>query len=382
MTSRRWRPGKSCQAATGGKSLEAFMPYSTFFTIKALLLCASVAALGEPRTKPAEPPVAATIETSLSTASGQIRQFAFDGDADSYFASSDNAGSADHFTLVFDKPVAVKAITVTTGRPEGGDRLDAGTLEVSADGKEFEELTKFEQGVARAQPNGRSIQALRLKPVEDLKHPLAIREFVVESEPPVAVFRYPVEFMVNVDDAPEMKEWAEKAARICERAYPMINEELKSAGFRPRYAIRLTLKKDYRGVAETGGGRITGSVRYFKTHPDDFGALVHETVHVVQDLRRGNNPSWLVEGIADYVRFFQYEPGKLGPLNPNRVRYNDSYQVTAAFLAYVSDKYDMELVHKLNRVMREGEYKDDVFKELTGKTLQELDEEWRESLRR
>jgi hypothetical protein len=88
-----------------------------------------------------------------------------------------------------------------------------------------------------------------------------------------------------------------------------------------------------------------------------------------------------VEGVADYVRFFKYEPGKIGPINANRAHYNSSYRVTAAFLAYVTETYDKQLVIKLNKLMREGQYKEDVFKELTGKTLPELDDEWRATLR-
>ena len=54
--------------------------------------------------------------------------------------------------------------------------------------------------------------------------------------------------------------------------------------------------------------------------------------------------------------------------------------MTAAFPAYAAEKYDKDLVRKLNHVMREGNYKEEIFKELTGKTVQELDEEWRTSL--
>ena len=36
--------------------------------------------------------------------------------------------------------------------------------------------------------------------------------------------------------------------------------------------------------------------------------MVHETVHCVQQYRTRNNAHWLVEGIADYIRFFKYEP--------------------------------------------------------------------------
>ncbi len=356
------------------------IPWSRLLLL-VLVPCLPIPTLAAPADR-VEPPVAATVETTLATGSRQIRQFAFDGDPDTYFASDKNASSADHFTLRFDQPVAVKSIVVTTGRPRGEDRLEAGTLEGSADGKNFEPLARFAEGTARATPREQRLQAVRVKPAGDRKQPLVIREFAIESSPPVVRFRYPVEFVVDVSDAPEMKAWADKAARICERAYPMINEELKSEGYRPPRLITMTLKKNYNGVAAAGGGQITGSVKYFKAHPDDFGAMVHETVHVVQRYRTRGNPGWLVEGIADYVRFFKYEPGKIGPLNPRRARYDGSYRVSAAFLAFLVEKYDQHIVRKLNKIMREGEYKDEVFKQLTKKTLTELNDEWRESLRR
>ena len=155
---------------------------------------------------------------------------------------------------------------------------------------------------------------------------------------------------------------------------------LKSDGYRPRAVVRLKMSNDYNGVAMAGGGRITGAVKFFTAHPDDRGAMIHETVHVLQSYRGRGNPGWLVEGLADYVRFFLYEPGKIGPLNARRAHYNGSYRVSAAFLAYLTDTYDKELVPKLNTAMRQGQYKDELFRELTGKTHAELDEEWRETL--
>ncbi len=47
--------------------------------LAALFLCLPTARAAEP--------VAATVETTLAAADGQIRQFAFDGDPDTYFAS-------------------------------------------------------------------------------------------------------------------------------------------------------------------------------------------------------------------------------------------------------------------------------------------------------
>jgi hypothetical protein len=335
----------------------------------------------------AKSPIAATIETTLTSADGHIRMLAFDGDSKSYFASKENPGPNDHFTLVFDRPVAITKVVALTGRPDGSDPLDAGTLACTVDGKSFENLASFSDGVAKwdglkaARDQGHTFRAIRIQPAGNLKHPLAIREITIESDPPVAVFKYPVQFSVDATDAPEMKDWLEKVAHVCEREYQMIAEELKSDGFKPPQQVTLTLKKDYKGVAFTSGANIIGSVRYFKSHPDDIGAMVHETVHVVQEYRGRGNPGWLVEGIADYLRFFKYEPGKIGRLDPDRVHYNGSYRQSAAFLAYVAVKYNKELVRKINVLLRKGEFKEEVFKDLTGKTVQELGEEWKTSLR-
>jgi hypothetical protein len=343
-------------------------------------LLLSTTALAEDAPKPT--PVEATVESTLATDSDKIRQFAFDGDDATYFASKDRPSLDDSFTLVLGAPALVKSVAVRTGKADGSEALGSGSLEVSEDGKAFHWVAGFRDGAARAEP-GRAIKAIRIKPGFDAEGPLVIREVVVDSDPKVSTFAFPVEFAVDVSEAPEMKAWAESAARTCERWYGRINEELRSGGYRPIHLVRMRLSRDINVPAMAGGGRITGSVKWFQDHPDDVGAMIHETVHIVQHYqRRANpNPGWLVEGVADYIRFFKYEPDKIGPLNVQRARYDRSYRVSARFLAYVAEKYDKDLVRKLNRAMREGTYKEDLFKELTGKTVQELDEEWRASLK-
>ncbi len=342
-----------------------------------LMFLVPAAVMGGGGEKPEAPCVAATIETGLTTDSTHIREFAFDGDPATFFASTQNAGASDHFTLVFDSPVAVESIAIATGRPDGSDRLTPATIEVSTDGKAFDPPRPLPAGQKVSNPIEPKLKAVRFRPGTDMKHALVLREITIKSSPQAGVFQYPVEVAVNVADAPEMKEWAEKTARICERAYPMINQELKSDGFKPASLIKMSLKKSYRGVAAAGGGNITGSVKYFKDHPADVGAMVHETVHIVQRYRKRGNPSWLVEGVADYVRFFKFEPGKLGKINAERAHYNQSYRVTAAFLAYLVEKYDPKTVLKLNQSMREGNYEPEIFKQLTGKNVEDLDSEWR-----
>jgi len=357
------------------------MQRCTGFLFALVLLCLPAPSVAAQTKEQDGQAVAATIDTTLATEGKQIRMFAFDGDPDTYFASAKNAAGSDHFTLVLDKPVAVKAIAATTGRPDGTNKSDALVLQVSADGKTFEAIGKFADGVASAKPLGRQVLAVRIQPTADLSHPLVIREIAIDSNPKVASFKYPVEFILNVSDAPEMQEWAEKVAKVCERAYQWMGDDLQSPGFKPLTMVTMTLKSNHNGVAAAGGGRIAGSVAYFKRKPEDVGAMVHETVHVLQQYKGRGNPGWLVEGIADYIRFFKYEPGNIGNLNVAKAKYNGSYRVTARFLAYVTDNYKKNLVLELNRAMREGRYKEEMWKDLTGKTVQELDEEWRASLK-
>lgn len=186
------------------------------FSVPILFMAASTVIAAEPNSDAGKMPVAASIETTLGTASRQIRQFAFDGDAGTYFGSVQNPGTADHFTLVFDEPVEVKSIAVVTGRADGGDALDAGKLETSVDGKSFQDRANFTGGTVHAIPGPRPIRAIRISPTQPLTHPLAIRELTIDSAPSVAVFGYPVEFIIDVTDAPEIKEWAEKVAGVRE----------------------------------------------------------------------------------------------------------------------------------------------------------------------
>src|SRR5260221_10724553 len=217
----------------------------------------------------------------------------------------------------------IHSIVVFSGRPNGDDKLQSGELQVSSDGTTFETVADFSGGQAQYASKGRKAMAIRIKPSADMKHPLAIREITIDSGPQLAVFKYPVEFLLDVSDAPDMKEWGEQCVKICERQYAMINEALPSEGFKPAHLVKMSLKTNYRGVAATGGTNITGSVKYFKDHPEDFGAMVHETVHVVQAYRgrRGGGnpkPGWLGGGNADYVPIFLSEAGKTSPVNSER----------------------------------------------------------------
>lgn len=184
--------------------------------------------------------------------------------------------------------------------------------------------------------------------------------------------RVSVKVIVDTSEAPELAAWADKAKAIVEKWHPIISELLKSDGFTPPAEVKLTFKKHMKGVAGTSGSTITIAAEWIKKHPDDFGMIVHELTHVIQSYPK-YDPVWLVEAIADYVRYFHYEPkAKLAGIDPARTSYRDGYGTAAMFLAWIERTHDKAIVRKLNEALRRSEYKYDLFKQCTSKSLDRL----------
>jgi hypothetical protein len=186
--------------------------------------------------------------------------------------------------------------------------------------------------------------------------------------------------------APELADWTRnKLAPVLAEWYPKIIAMLPSEGFTAPTRFTVTIR-DMDGVAYTSGTEIVVSKDWIKSQMNGqaVGSLVHEMVHVVQQYHDVAAPGWLVEGMADYVRWFKFEPRSHGAdliwmrhqgkgFSPH---YNDSYRVTANFLNWVAEKYDTEIVGQMNAAMREGKYDEDLWKKYTGKTAPQLGEEW------
>ncbi len=200
---------------------------------------------------------------------------------------------------------------------------------------------------------------------------------------------------IDTTEAPDLTQWAhEELAPVVQQWYPKIVKMLPSEGYEAPSKVAIQFSKSMRGVAATGGTRVRCAAAWFRRQlqGEAKGAVVHELVHVVQRYGRTRRadpnatrpPGWLVEGIADYIRWFLYEPETRGAeitrRNLSRARYDASYRISANFLNWVTQKYDKDLVRKLNAAAREGKYSEDLWKEHTGHTVQELGAEWRTEL--
>ncbi len=187
---------------------------------------------------------------------------------------------------------------------------------------------------------------------------------------------------VDTSETPDLEAWGRNAGEEAVKWFPKIVELLNSPDFKPYKEVHISLKKDMGGVAATGRAHINISAGYVRNHKDDVGMVIHEMTHVIQAYPPGS-PGWLVEGVADYVRLMHYEPQAPRPrVNPDRASYRDSYKTTAAFLNWVEKNHDAQLVPKLNRAMREQTFKIELFKDYTGKSVDDLWKDYTDSLRK
>jgi hypothetical protein len=212
--------------------------------------------------------------------------------------------------------------------------------------------------------------------------PLSLASPVLADDqgmPPVRKIA-PVKVLVDTVEAPELMTWASTAKMLVAKWHPIIAKILMTDGFTPASEVKLVFKKDMKGVAYTSGNTITISANHIKRNPNDYGMVIHELTHVLQRYPKfGKETWWLVEGIADYVRYFKFEPGGRPPrLDPAKSSYRDGYKTSAWFLAWVERKYDKDLITQLNLALRKGEYNPELFQHYTGKDLDQL---WTEFVR-
>ena len=123
-------------------------------------------------------------------------------------------------------------------------------------------------------------------------------------------------------------------------------------------------------------GQIVVSATYLKNHPKDTDLVTHELMHVVQSYPSGQ-PGWLVEGIADYVRWKYGRDNAGGNWNlPNfdqSQNYKDSYTVTGRFLAWLERKVHADIINRLDRALRQNQYENGkIWNRITGKNVDKL----------
>ncbi|MDP9076154.1 MAG: secretory protein [Bacteroidota bacterium] len=165
----------------------------------------------------------------------------------------------------------------------------------------------------------------------------------------------------------------EKLVSVFFDVYPRLASE-----YNPRTSRKVTFVIDtaYDGVAATASSRVVFSDKYLKINFLDIDVVTHEVMHIVQDYGNSDGPVWLTEGIADYARnnfgVFNSEAGWSLPEYRSGQHYTDSYRVTARFLIWLESHVKPGLVKILDSQLRGHTYSDSSWKQLTGKSVDEL----------
>jgi len=178
---------------------------------------------------------------------------------------------------------------------------------------------------------------------------------------------------LDTTEVPELRPWGEAAQRLLLEWHPRISNLLPSKGFEPQRRVELRIRKSDKGVGGTSGHRIGVSSSWIEKHPDDFGMIIHELVHVIQRYP-DPDPGWITEGIADYLRWAIYEgkPQAWFPAGRHEQGYQAGYRVAAGLFLWLETDVAPGIVKRLNTSMRNRAFDTMIFTDATGKSLDGL----------
>jgi hypothetical protein len=104
--------------------------------------------------------------------------------------------------------------------------------------------------------------------------------------------------------------------------------------------------------------------------------VIHELVHVVQQYGLAGDrrpPGWLVEGIADHIRWYQFEPPEnRRRINWDRANFDDAYFPSATFLDYIVNNIDPDAIKRINADCRQARYSKHYWEDQYGKSAEEI----------
>ncbi|MEV6974504.1 basic secretory protein-like protein [Kitasatospora sp. NPDC093806] len=172
--------------------------------------------------------------------------------------------------------------------------------------------------------------------------------------------------------APDLGPWLERQKQTIADYYSTISSLVTKGAWTPAPRFKIVLDPaitDYPAEARPWAiPEIHANINYTRGNPNDTGFLLHEAAHVAF-FGHPERPGWLEEGLADWVRYYNFQPGTVHPLAPGD-RYKSGYSATAKFIDYVKNRYGRpDLPYLLNtRPYGNGE----IWVQLTGKTPEQL----------
>ena len=193
-----------------------------------------------------------------------------------------------------------------------------------------------------------------------------------QPETPLLVFAYGRRF--GERERAALEAWSGVLARLADGWWRAITTTLASPGFTPARQITIMFADiPLKGVpAMTQEATITVDANGLLARlrdPDALAMVAHEMVHV--DQRYPHAAGWLVEGIADYMRYYVLIPDDPArAFRPAGATWHDGYQASAGLLDWIEQAHP-GTVTRLNAVLRAGGDGQAMLREAAGMTLAE-----------
>ena len=205
-----------------------------------------------------------------------------------------------------------------------------------------------------------------------------VTDFSTMSYPLSSPIKAP-KITVDSKAAPDLASWGDQAKGLATHWFPLVCQLLSTQKYHAPKTLNFVFRLKQDAPAYCAGNEISFSADWVRKHPDDFGMVIHEMTHAIQAYPNNkNNTGWLVEGIADYIRWWRYEPeANRTRIDFSKATYHDAYRTTAAWLAWVSKKYNSKLVPALDLDLRNATDPIPTFEKLTGKNPETLWNEFR-----
>lgn len=170
-------------------------------------------------------------------------------------------------------------------------------------------------------------------------------------------------------------EYQERLMNTYFTVYPKLLNDFNPNAKKKMYFI---IDPTYDGAAYAWGEVVVFGFKYMEGNPKDGDVVVHETMHHIQQDYKGSVPGWLVEGIADNVRYHygidEPDPWTLQDYKPEH-NYDGSYGITGRFLLWIETHKNKNFVKELNNALINGTNYNDFFMQSLGKNIQDV---WKE----
>lgn len=331
------------------------------------------------------------VSSPLPAYKGNALENMADGDNSTFFWSWRNPKKGESITLDFPSSLKGKNITVRTGNEKGEDRIYNARIQFSEDGSLWRTLSFFQHGKAEGTVPV-AANHLRIEFFHDAWSWVQIRSFEVGDQ---ALTRQtitrkviadnqqvPLKITVDSEFVEDQRDSVNSLIDLYFKEWPLILKLIDSPlASTPKYLF-LSFDPNLDFPAYVSGTTMVISAKHMQRQKEDtYGLFSHELTHFVQNYG-GVAPTWFTEGVAEHIR---YEFHKDSIWAQHHLKYSTakkplgSYWSSMLFLRWLEKAYDKPIIQLVSRACSEKLYTHDIWKKLTGKSLEQLAKEYKKS---